>query len=326
MPSQQGPTEGTVAEIGEFGLIDSVTRHRSQPAHTLLGPGDDAAIVASPDGKVVASTDMLVQNVHFRLDWSSPAQVGRKAVAVNLADVAAMGAMPTAVLVGLACPGATRTEQITELADGMWEEAERAGIGLVGGDVVAADQIVISVTALGDLRGVTPVRRSGARPGEVVAIAGRLGWSAAGLAVLGRGFRSPVSVVNAHRYPEPPYAAGPEAAAAGATAMIDVSDGLLADLGHVATASGVGIDVDSNALPVDQKLVEVASALGAEPLRWVLTGGEDHALAATFPSAREVPEGWRRIGVVAAAADRGVGVTVDGKPYEPEQGWQHWRG
>ncbi|WP_034273516.1 thiamine-phosphate kinase [Haloechinothrix halophila] len=326
MPSQQGPTEGTVAEIGEFGLIDSVTRHRSQPEHTLLGPGDDAAIVAAPDGKVVASTDMLVQNVHFRLDWSSPAQVGRKAVAVNLADVAAMGAMPTAVLVGLACPGATRTEQVTELADGMWEEAERAGVGLVGGDVVAAEAIVISVTALGDLRGTAPVRRSGARPGEIVAINGRLGWSAAGLAVLGRGFRSPVSVVNAHRYPEPPYAAGPEAAAAGATAMIDISDGLLADLGHVAKASSVGIDVDSNALPVDQKLIEVASALGAEPLRWVLTGGEDHALAATFPSAQQVPQGWRRIGVVAAAADRGVGVTVDGKPYEPEQGWQHWRG
>lgn len=326
MPSQQGPTEGTVAEIGEFGLIDSVTRNRSQPEHTLLGPGDDAAIVSAPDGKVVASTDMLVQNVHFRLDWSSPAQVGRKAVAVNLADVAAMGAMPTGLLVGLACPGGTRTDQITELADGMWEEAGRAGVGLVGGDVVAADQIVISVTALGDLRGMTPVQRSGARPGDVVAIQGRLGWSAAGLAVLGRGFRSPVSVVNAHRYPEPPYAAGPEAAAAGATAMIDVSDGLLADLGHVAGASGVGIDVDSNALPVDQKLIEVASALGAEPLRWVLTGGEDHALAATFPSAREVPQGWRRVGVVASAADRGVGVTVDGKPYEPEQGWQHWRG
>lgn len=326
MPSQEGPTAGTVAEVGEFGLIDSVTRHRSQPEHTLLGPGDDAAIVAAPDGKVVASTDMLVQNVHFRLDWSSPAQVGRKAVAVNLADVAAMGAIPTGLLVGLACPGGTRTDQITGLADGMWEEAERAGVGLVGGDVVAAEAIVVSVTALGDLRGMTPVRRSGARPGEVVAIQGRLGWSAAGLAVLGRGFRSPVSVVNAHRYPEPPYAAGPEAAAAGATAMIDVSDGLLADLGHVAEASGVGIDVDSNALPVDQKLIEVASALGSEPLRWVLTGGEDHALAATFPSAREVPQGWRRIGVVVSAADRGVGVTVDGKPYEPEQGWQHWRG
>jgi len=327
VPSQQGPAEGTVAETGEFGLIDTVTRHRTQPGHTLLGPGDDAAIVAAPDGRVVAGTDVLVQNVHFRLDWSSPAQVGRKAVAVNLADIAAMGAVPTAVLVGLACPGATRTEQVTELADGMWEEAARAGIGLVGGDMVAADQIVISVTALGDLQGRAPVRRSGARAGDQVAVAGRLGWAAAGLAVLGRGFRSPVTVVNAHRYPEPPYAAGPEAAEAGATAMIDVSDGLLADLGHLATASSVAIDVDSNALVVDQKLIEVSSALGADPLAWVLTGGEDHALAATFPAAERVPDGWLRIGTVAAARDGGPVVTVDGEPYEgPREGWQHWRG
>ncbi|MGH3452135.1 MAG: AIR synthase related protein, partial [Haloechinothrix sp.] len=112
--------EGTVAETGEFGLIDAVTRNREQPALTLIGPGDDAAVIAAADGKVVASTDVLVQGVHFRLDWSDPQKVGRKAVAVNLADVAAMGAVPTAVLVGLACPRTTKTDVVAELANGMW--------------------------------------------------------------------------------------------------------------------------------------------------------------------------------------------------------------
>src|SRR6266540_2348780 len=206
----------TVADLGEFGLIRRVTESRKQPAGTLLGPGDDAAVVAAPDGRVVASTDVLVQGVHFRLDWSAPEQVGRKAVAVNLADIVAMGAVPTTVLVGLACPPDTPTSLITELVDGMWAEAAKAGIGVSGGDMVRADQLVISVTALGDLGDREPVTRAGARPGDLVAVCGKLGWAAAGLAVLGRGFRSPVGVVNAQRVPEPPYEAGRLAALAGA--------------------------------------------------------------------------------------------------------------
>ncbi|CRK58714.1 Thiamine-monophosphate kinase [Alloactinosynnema sp. L-07] len=311
----------TVADVGEFGLIRRVTDGRAQPAPTLLGPGDDAAVIAASDGRVVASTDVLVDGVHFRLDWSTPDQVGRKAVAVNLADIAAMGAVPTAVLVGLACPSSTPVQVIDELSAGMWAEAARARIGVVGGDMAAAETMVISITALGDLQGRKPVTRAGALPGDIVAVAGKLGWSAAGLAVLGRGFRSPVSVVGAHRAPEPPYAAGPQAADAGATAMIDVSDGLLADLGHLCVASNVAIDVRTDLIEVHQRLVDVASALGADPRHWVLTGGEDHALAATFPDPGAVPDGWRIIGSVT----RGTGVTVDGGPYEGTAGWQHWR-
>jgi thiamine-monophosphate kinase len=321
--SPQGiPENGTVAEAGEFGLIRAITQGRRQPSSTLLGPGDDAAIVAAPDSRVVATTDVLVQGVHFRLDWSSAEYVGRKAIAVNLADIAAMGATPTAVLVGLACPADTQASVIAELTDGMWAEAARAGVGVVGGDMVRADQLVISVTALGDLGGREPVKRSGARPGDVVAVCGRLGWAAAGLAVLGRGFRSPVNVVNAQRCPEPPYEAGPKAADEGATSMIDVSDGLLADLGHIAEASDVGIDVETKRIVVPTRLAEVGSALGSDPLRWVLTGGEDHALAATFPSFVDLPEGWTRIGSVTMP---GSGVTVDGSPYNQSSGWEHWR-
>jgi thiamine-monophosphate kinase len=311
----------TVAGVGEFGLIRRVTRGRTQPTTTLLGPGDDAAVVAAPDGRVVASTDVLVEGVHFRLDWSSPEQVGRKAAAANLADVAAMGAVPTALLVGFACPADTPASLVDGVTDGLWKEAARAGAGVVGGDMVSCPTLVISVTALGDMRGMAPVTRSGAAPGDVLAVCGSLGWAAAGLAVLGRGFRSPVAIVGAQQAPEPPYAAGPQAAEAGASAMLDVSDGLLADTGHIAEASGVAIDIRTDLLPVHQRLVDVGSALGANPRHWVLTGGEDHALVATFPEPADVPEGWVTIGTVR----RGSGITVDGRPYEATSGWEHWR-
>jgi thiamine-monophosphate kinase len=318
-------TGGTLGELGEFGLIRRVTADRRQPSTTLLGPGDDAAVVAAPDGRVVASTDVLVETVHFRFDWSGPEQVGRRAAAANLADIAAMGAVPTALLVGLACPPDTPVATLDALADGLWKEAQSAGAGVVGGDVSSSAQLTLAVTALGSLEGRPPVTRSGARPGDLVALRGRVGWSAAGLAVLQRGFRSPAVVVNAYRVPEPPYAAGPEAARAGATSMIDVSDGLLADLGHVATASGVELDLRTAALDLPARLVDVGSALGTDPRHWLLTGGEDHALAATFPPGELLPFGWTRIGTVAAAGDGGPRVLVDGRPYEGGPGgWDHF--
>jgi thiamine-monophosphate kinase len=318
--SGEAEAENTLAAIGEFGLIERVTADRVQPATTLLGPGDDAAVVTAADGRVVACTDVLVAGVHFRLDWSTPEQVGRKAAAANLADVAAMGAVPTALLVGLACPADTPVETLAGLNEGLWTEAGSAGAGVVGGDVASSATLVLAVTALGSLEGRDPVTRAGARPGDVVAIAGRVGWAAAGWAVLARGFRSPMAVVAAHRVPEPPYAAGPQAAKAGATAMIDVSDGLLADLGHVAAASGVRIDVRTSALEIPVRLHDIGRALGVDPMHWLLTGGEDHALAATFPG--PVPDGWIEIGSVAEGAPE---VLVDGQPYERgPAGWDHF--
>lgn len=319
--SSPGPeSSDTLAELGEFGLISRVTAGRAQPKDTLLGPGDDAALVAAPDGRVVACTDVLVDGVHFRLDWSTPDQVGRKAAAANLADVAAMGAVPTALLVGLACPARTPVATLEGLADGLWAEAGVVGVGVVGGDVTSSSQLVVSVTALGSLDGREPVTRGGARPGDTVALCGRIGWSAAGLAVLSRGFRSPAAVVGAHRVPEPPYAAGPQAALAGVTSMIDISDGLLADLGHVSRASGVRIEVRSAAFEVPARLEDMGRALGVDPLHWLLTGGEDHALAATFPGVP--PDGWITIGAVHEGPAQ---VLVDGRPYDggPE-GWDHF--
>jgi thiamine-monophosphate kinase len=318
-PDPPLPDAGTVADLGEFGLIARITAGRKLSPGTLLGPGDDAAVLAAADGRVVVTTDVLVEGVHFRLDWSTPYQVGSKAVAANLADVAAMGAVPTALVVGLAVPGRTPISTVDGLAAGMWAEAAQAGAGIVGGDVVSSEQLVVSVTALGDLQGRAPVTRSGARPGNVLGLCGRLGWSAAGLALLRQGFVSPLAVIAAHCAPEPPYGAGSQAASAGATAMIDISDGLVADAGHVAEASGVGIDIDSATVPVASQLVEVASALGADARHWVLTGGEDHALLASFPAGVALPVGWTQVGVVRD----GRGVTVDRGEVLPA-GWEHF--
>jgi thiamine-monophosphate kinase len=287
---------------------------------TLVGPGDDAAVVAAPDGRVVASTDLLVENRHFRRDWSTANDIGHKAAARNFADIVAMGAVPTALLVGLAAPGSLPLDWVDGLVAGLREECGETGAAVVGGDVVAADVVMLGVTALGDLQGREPVTLDGARPGDVVGVCGRLGWAAAGFAVLGRGFRSPVSVVSAHRRPEPPYAEGPRAAELGASAMTDISDGLVGDLGHIAEASGVRIELQAARLDIPAKLREVGAALNVDPVVWVLTGGEDYALAATFPRGSAPPEPWRVIGTVTD----GEGVRVDGRRW-PVGGHEHFR-
>ncbi|WP_329007816.1 thiamine-phosphate kinase [Micromonospora rifamycinica] len=310
-----------VADVGEFGLIDRVTARLTYGSSCLLGPGDDAAVVATPDRRVVASTDVLVEGRHFRRDWSSARDVGHRAAAANLADIAAMGATPTALLVALCAPTDLDTAWAEELADGLSAEAALVDAGVVGGDMSASPTLTIAVTALGDLDGRAPVVRSGARPGDVVALAGRTGWAAAGLTVLSRGFRTPRLLVEAYRRPEVPYPAGPEAARLGATAMIDVSDGLLADLGHLARASGVGVDLRRDAFEVPRQLADAARALGVDPYTWILTGGDDHALVATFPPAVALPPSWRAVGRVA----EGAGVTVDGDAHDGPAGWDHFR-
>lgn len=287
--------------MGEFALIAALTARLPVTDAVLLGPGDDAAVVSAPDGRVVATTDVLVEGVHFRRDWSSAYDVGRKAAAANLADVAAMGGVGTALLVGLVAPPDLPAAWVLELADGLRDECALVGAAVVGGDTVTGQQVVVSVTALGRTDRV--VTRAGARPGDLVVLAGRVGRSAAGLRLLQSGATSG-PLVDAHRRPEPPYAAGPLLAAAGATAMCDVSDGLAQDLGHIAAASGVGIELDRVALQ-DPEV----------DLHDVLTGGEDHALVATAP---HPVEGCRVVGRVVV----GNGVTLDGRAVVG--GWDHF--
>lgn len=294
-----------------------------------MGIGDDAAVLTAPDGRVIATTDLLVEGRHFRRAWSGAADIGAKAAARNLADVAAMGGMPVALLAGLAVPGDLPVSWAEELAAGLAAEAARTGAIVAGGDVSSSATVMLAVTALGTLAGRDPVTRAGARPGDVLAVTGVLGHSAAGLALLEAGLTEPAALLAAFRRPQPPYDAGPEAAGLGATALIDISDGLLQDLGHVAAASGVGIEVDTTLLaaaalgPDGGAALRAAAAAvgGADPLRWVLTGGEDHALAATFPPGTALPTRWAVIGQIRA----GRAVLVDGAPFQDSGGWDHFR-
>ncbi len=316
-----------VGDLGEFGLLARIAarlNETDQPddGRVVVGPGDDAAVVTVPDGRVVVTTDMLVDGRHFRRDWSSAYDIGRRAAAANLADVVAMGADPVALVVGLALPSDTEVAWVTGLTDGLRDECAELGATVVGGDIVRGDLIVISGTALGDLGGRKPILRSGAHPGDTVAVAGRLGWAAAGLTVLRRGFRSPRVLADAHRRPDPPYAAALAAARGPVTAMADISDGLVADAGHLAAASGVSIELVKSQLPVAKELLEAAAAFNVDPLNWVLTGGDDHGFVATFTKRRKLPAGFIAIGVVVEGAGQ---VLFDGEPYANQGGHDHFR-
>jgi thiamine-monophosphate kinase len=312
------PPDATVADVGEFALIDALTPLFEQGEQVLVGPGDDAAVLRVRTGHVVVSTDLMVEGRHFRRDWAEAADVGHRAAAQNLSDINAMGGRATSLTVGLAAPADLPAQWALDFAAGFAEECGLVGASVVGGDLTRSDQLMIAVTVLGACT-VSPVLRSGAQVGDVVALTGRQGWAAGGLAVLGRGFRSPRVLVEAYRRPAPPYDAGPAAAEAGATSMIDISDGLLAEARHLADASGVAIDVRRDAFEVPEPLVAVGSALGADPLGFILGGGDDHALLATFPEG-SVPDGWHAVGSVG----EGSGVTVDGGEYDGPTGWTHF--
>jgi len=312
-----------------------------------VGPGDDAAVVRAADGRFVVTTDVLVERRHFRREWSTGYDVGHRAAVQNLADVAAMGARPTSMVVSLVMPDDLPVQWVTDFARGLADAAPPAVV--VGGDLSGGDVVMVSVTVHGDLEGRAPVLRSGARPGDVLAHAGTLGASAAGLDLLTTGAASPddgapgVSnarspFVAAFLRPECPVAAGPAAARAGASAMLDVSDGLLRDAGRLALASGADLDLSEGALMLDvtalvPAAVEVAMATddpdGAGRARtWVLSGGEDHGLLATFPAAaadRGLPDGFRVIGDVSTPGAAGPRVLLDGEEPEVATGWDHFR-
>lgn len=305
--------DDSIGDLGEFGLIARLTGRLPVGESIELGPGDDAAVVRAPGGRVVATTDLLVEGRHFRRDWSGPYEVGRKAAAQNLADVVAMGARPSALLIGFGAPPETGVAWAEALFDGLRDECALVGASVAGGDTVRAPLVVLAITALGDLIGERPLTRDGALPGDTVAVRGRLGWAAAGLELLEKGLDGPVELIEAHRHPEPPYAAGEEAVRLRARALMDVSDGLVQDLGHIAEAGGVGIELEGS------RLRPLGPAEGGS-LHHVLTGGDDHAFVATFPPEVVLPGSWRQVGRVVG----GSGVMVDGLPYGLG-GWDHFR-
>ncbi|MDJ0337262.1 thiamine-phosphate kinase [Cryobacterium sp. PH31-O1] len=327
-PSAAAPD--TLSDLSETAVLGRIFPRLPRASAQLLGPGDDAAVISAPDGRFVVTTDMMIQGPDFRLAWSTPHDLGWKAAATNLSDVAAMGARPTALVVAIAAPPSTPVSVLEGITDGLRDccEALAPGCGVVGGDLSASDALTLAVTAFGDLEGRAPVVRSGAHPGDTVALSGRLGAAGIGLELLfhlgvdalGVPDRDRANAlklthpteVAAQLTPVPPIASGPLAAIAGATAMLDVSDGLAIDAGRIARASGVSIDFDSSCLG---ERIEVA-----------LGGGEDHGLLATFPPDAVLPHGFRRLGTVVAASASNVGeITVDGARHD-QGGWDPYRG
>ncbi|KQB86437.1 thiamine-phosphate kinase [Corynebacterium lowii] len=311
------PSGPTIAEVGEHQVIREIMEAAPSRAN-----GDDAAVLVSaqPNSRVVVSTDMLVQGRHFRFDWSTPREVGRKAIAQNFADIEAMGARPISALLALSAPVDTPVALIRQIAEGVEEQVEQFSAELVGGDLTAGENLVLAVTAVGSLGGNRrPLTIDAARPGQRLVAAGALGDSAAGLALLERyGRQVPPEFVafrDAHTHPQIPPGRGMIARATGATAATDNSDGLIADLSTMARRSGVAIDLDPQAIAPSEQMVRLGEHLGIDPWHWVLSGGEDHTIVAT--TGGDVPSGFRSIGVV----QRGSGVSVGGAIPTYQEGW-----
>lgn len=283
----------TVADIGEFALIDRLAAALPPVARTgsvALGIGDDAAVWEPTPGTVsVITTDSLVEAIHFRLDWTDWRSLGFKALAVNLSDIAAMGAAPLLATITLGLRGTERVADLVSLYEGIGELAEAHRVAIAGGDIVRSPECLsIAVTAIGEVTRDRLLRRSGAREGDLIAVSGTIGASAAGLQVLAdrerfAGLATTGLLVSAHLQPIPRIALGRLLGEAGATAAMDLSDGLLGDLPKILAASGVGATLDARALPV-------APALRALfPEMWpdlAMRGGEDYELLFTVPPAR----------------------------------------
>jgi thiamine-monophosphate kinase len=315
----------TLADVSEGSLLAEIFPFFAPSEDLLVGPGDDAAVLRTT-GPVVATTDSMVRGRDWLDAWSSASDVAAKVLTQNLADVAAMGGVATSVLVALVAEPALPAAWAVDLARALGQCADRAGVVVAGGDLssAGAGTVVVSLTALGDLRGVRPVLRSGARPGDTVAVCGTLGRSAAGLALLQSGAdprTAPDGIqgqcIAHHLRPVAPLEAGPRAARAGATAMLDVSDGLLRDGSRIAAASGVRLDLEAALLAADVE--PLGEAVGEQAEGCVLAGGEEHSLLATF--AGDLPDGWRPLGRVVD----GAGVSLDGVAQEP-RGWDHFTG
>ena len=314
----------SLAELGEIESLRRTVSRLKSGDETIVGSGDDAAVVAASDSFLV-STDTLVENHDFRLDWSSAFDLGFKSVASNLADIAAMGAKPTVLVVAMVVPKTTKISWLEQFADGLQAACDQLspGSAVVGGDLASGDQVVISVTVHGKLDNLSPVLRSGAKVGDVVAVCGPLGKAACGLALLESGnqdlIRSYDDWVLAQTRPSPPIDQGVIANQAGASSMLDVSDGLIRDLGRIAKASNVSVEIDRSQLSGYEAMLDLpAQGLGVEPIGWVLQGGEDHSLLATFPASATLPRSFKVIGKVISKTDQDV--FLDGQPIA-DTGW-----
>ena len=325
-------------DLGEFGLLASLGLFSHRLPAGWLGPGDDAAVVPAPDGSLLFTADLLVEGVHFRRSTTSPEDLGFKAVAVNASDVAAMGGRPIAFTVSLAAPTELDAGWVERLYAGLAEGANAFACPLVGGDTSAAPQVCLSIALLGSSPPPGPILRSGARPEDDLFVSGSPGESALGLRLLESGApldtRERQWLVARHRRPDPRMALAAVLGEEGlATALIDVSDGLLQDLDHLTRASGVGADVWVERIPVSAELAAETRRLAMDPAALVLAGGEDYELLFTAPpanrsrlfsAARRTGTNLRRIGRMTL--EQQVRVLRRGEPLAapPVRGFDHF--
>ncbi|MBI1318462.1 MAG: thiamine-phosphate kinase [Candidatus Hydrogenedens sp.] len=321
----------TLSELGEFGFIARVTADLPTGGEVLAGIGDDCAVVRNGGTVLLFSCDASIEDVHFARTHCAPYDVGWKAMASAFSDIAAMGGVARYALASLACPPDTPIELLDELSKGAYECVAACGAVLLGGDTTRSPgPIMLDVNVIGEAPDGRYLLRSGAKPGDILAHTGSLGRSAAGLAALQRG-DAPSDFTRAHLHPVPRLREGQWLAAGDAVhAMMDISDGLAQDAGHLAEASGASVDIDSNAVDT-AGIEELAVALGAEPLDWALAGGEDYELlvaveAGAFAQVQRDFE--REFGLPLTAVGRFAAgqpaVTVDGAT-RGGAGFDHFR-
>jgi len=317
----------SLSELGEFGFIDRLRSWLPDPG-AMIGIGDDSAVFEATGNTIVAATDALVEGVHFRSDWSSPSDIGFKAVSVNVSDIAAMGARPKWLLLALCAPPETTDEVLRGLYEGIGEACVAYGTELVGGDTVRAPQLTLAVTAIGELEG-QPVRRSGAEVGDVLAVTGPVGRAAVGVNLLlsqdakDASPEDAIACMSAHRRPRARVDAGVQLQQVAAHAAIDLSDGLGPDARRMAEASRIGIEIDLGRVPVAPEAGRIATARGWDIERLVLGGGEDFELLVALPHEQLEGTDWIEIGRVV---DDGLWLVRDGQSVPlPDEGYDHFR-
>ena len=311
----------TLETLGENEALRRTVSRLKRTDVSIVGSGDDAAVVKTSNNRFVVTTDTMIEGHDFRLDWSSAYDLGWKAVATNVSDVAAMGARPTSLVVALAVPKETEITWLENFADGLQAALTKFAptAEIVGGDLAQSPNTVIAVTAHGDLEGRDPILRTGAKPGDILAVAGTLGQAACGLALLQSENKDAISAydnwVDVQKRPNPPIQTAQEATQA--TSMLDISDGLAKDAHRIALASGVRLVLSEQDLKgFCAVLDDVAARLDRNSLDWVLFGGEDHSFLATFPTGSSLPRSFKQIGKV----EQGLGVFLDGKELA-NRGW-----
>jgi len=271
-----------IKDIGEFDLIRKMSAGLVSTGRPIIaGIGDDSAVLpSSADRLQLVTTDMLVENVHFRLDFAEPFQIGWRSIAVNISDIAAMGGEPTYAFISIALPRDTTVEFVDELYSGMQKIATEYSVDIVGGDTVSAPQIVINVALLGEVESKNLVLRSGAKAGDALVVTGDLGGSEAGLTILMDGL--PLKGIEKHLMPVPRVQEGRLLARSGyVTSMIDISDGLASEVHHICEASGTGAELHMDSIPLSDNVRQVAEHAGKQPYDFALYGGEDYELLFT---------------------------------------------